>query len=159
MKMETNKLIILLLDIVLFGAGTTIGLFFNLGFAPLAGGANQIVLGVLFAFSFFVLSIAFFGFFSPVLFFLLGLMESSVFLTNPAGVLAFMIAGLVSSNAGSMLGQAANREINTGRNLLEDKKIIIAALVIGLVLGALAGYLFGLNLQVPFLQQFMSPTA
>ncbi|GEM_PF-3353732 len=151
--MDPNKFILTLLNVVLLFLGLLGGLFFKLSASPLYFGLNSPVFtGIIIAFSYFVLSIAFFGMLTPVLFLFIGVVYSSSVISNPLGVLALIIAATFGSSVGNTLGEATNRDINQKENLSAYRDRVIIGVVIAIILGAIAGYIFGLNIQLDFLK-------
>lgn len=144
--MDPNRLILLLLNVVLLCIGFALGYFFNLQLEPVLISVNPILAGSLLALGFFVLSTAFFGNLTPILFLYLGLVNSSLLLVNPVGVIALCFACAMASSGGNFLGEKAGLDMNAKESLSSHKKEAIAFLAISIAFGAIAGFLFSLEL-------------
>lgn len=149
--MDPNRFILILLNIVLFSLGVGLGAILELNLTPLDFGFGPVIGFAIISFGFFVLSAGFFGMLTPVLFLYLGLVESGVIVQNPIGVVFLLIATSISSATGNILGEAAGKDLNGVKSLSEYSTTIALGVVLSLLVAATAGFIYGLEIKIPFL--------
>lgn len=152
--MNANNLIVFLLNVVLLSIGFGLGLFLEVN-ADIPAYIPMLWGGVVVALGFFVLSLAFFGYITPLLFMFLGVSLSSVLTQNPTGVVAYSITALVASTSGNILGEAMQKEMNSKEKKPLDRQALIF-LAASILLGIAAGFIFSANipLSIPKLLSF-----
>lgn len=144
--MNANNLIVFLLNVVLLSIGLGAGLFLGLAVQPLAF-VPTLWGGVVVALGFFVLSLAFFGYITPLLFLYFGISMSSVLTQNPAGLVVYSLTALVASSAGNLLGEAMQKEMNSKEKKPLDRQAI-ALFALSALIGLAAGFVFQANIPL-----------
>lgn len=145
--MNANNLIVFLLNVVLLSIGLGAGFFLELGIGVL-GFVPALWGGVVVALAFFTLSLAFFGYITPLLFLYFGVSMSSALAQNPVGLAAYSLTALVASSSGNIIGEAMQKEMNSREKKPLDRQAL-TLLGLSVVLGLAAGFVFQANIQVP----------
>lgn len=140
-------MIVFLLNVVLLSIGLGLGFFFDLGVQPLAF-VPTLWGGIVVALAFFVLSLAFFGYITPLLFLYFGISMSSVITQNPTGLIAYSLTALVASSGGNILGESMQKEMNSKEKKPLDRQALML-LGLSIILGVAAGFVFAANIPIP----------
>ena len=144
--MNANNLIVFLLNVVLLSIGLGLGFFLSISVQPLLF-VPTLWGGVVVALSFFVLSLAFFGYITPLLFLYFGISMSSVLTQNPAGLIVYSLTALVASSSGNILGEAMQKEMNSKEKKPLDRQAIMF-LGLSVILGIAAGFIFQAHIPI-----------
>ena len=129
------------------------GIFFGITASPPSFGFSAVFYAPIIAFGFFVLSSAFFGMLSPLLFLFFGLAYSTALVQNPVGVTAMLVSLVLASYFGNILGEAAEKDLNKKAAIAGYRKKVFFGAAFAVAAAALAGYVFELNLGTQAITQ------
>jgi len=143
--MNENQLVIQPLNAIFYLVGIAAGVFLALEFMPFSIGLGSIFDLLVLTVAMFLLSIIFSSYLTPLVFLYLGAVNSSLFFSNPIGLIAYIVPLVIASYAGGVAASSASMDFNGEGNFFDGWKGIAAffgiAVFLALVLGAIMGFL------------------
>jgi hypothetical protein len=155
--MNENQLIIQPLNIVLFIVGLGAGIFFAVQYAPVSIGLGVVFDLIVISVAVFLLSIIFNGYLSPLVFLYLGLVNSKLILSNPIGVIGYLIPLVIASYAGGIAANYASMDMNGEGNFFQHWKVIAGLLVLAVVAATIWAVVMGFLPSFQDLNAIFSP--
>ncbi len=156
---SNNQLILALLNVSLFFIAIAASYYLNFGLSPFSLKAHPAIEMFFLAMVFFVLSAAYSGLISPIIFLYYGLISAGILKTNPSGIALTVFPLLIVSYAGSLTGHYSGLDLAEKENMFSHKKQLLALFFAGIILAIITGFLFAFlagidqSKWVPFLYQ------
>ena len=138
--MNFSTKLVLLLTVFLWIIGLTLGYFVEINL-PFFGLHEMFAVNIfLLTIVFLLISVLFFGLFTPIPFLYLGIVQGTWLYASPTLTLLTAIPLLVAGITGTFLGQSIYLDLKGEKNIFLKKKSLISFVCISLVLALLVGF-------------------